>query len=1105
MAGRLNDETLRWNLEVNGDQAQKELSDLDSNSRQLSGTNKSLRLELQKMEAAGKKNTQEYKNLQQQIKSNNQTLEQNKAKTKELTNQLGLTALTLRQLRSRFTELKSQMDNTRPGTAEWKKYKAELESVQNRINQVNTGTQKSNAVFGMLKSALPALGIGAVVTGLVSLGKEFFNLSKGMEQADRKARIVFGNSLPEVSAAAAENARQMGLTRNEYVKAAGNIADLLVPLGFARDKAAELSITTTNLSGALDEWSGGTLGAAEVNNILTKAMLGETDQMKQLGIVIDQSSKEYNARIDVLMKTQGVTKEQARALDILAQMQQKSVDAQTSFAQQGTTLLRVQKDIVTGWRQMKENIVGYFQVPMSEKISREKDNLNLLVSSVMSVNDNQAVRLSLIQDLQKAYPGFLGNLEAEKVTNEDLRKRLDEVNQEYDKKIKFQVYQEELVALEEKSKENQRLINNHIKSINSDYEKYIGLNADNMTYQEKALALQNQKLDNSKLETDGYLDVWEAQKQVTQGAANSLEQITLLETNLNEIQKERTDILKDQSKVAPPPDPGGGGGGGGGETDEQKKERERKEKELNDLHAKQKEYGDKVILDAMNARDKENKLYEQRLNDAGIFEVSKTKMTAQQLKVAEALEIEHAANLKAIDDKEIEDKKKKEEELRKKNEEALKKELQVRKDVFDYETKQQELDHESEMLALGDNEKAKTALDKKFKAQQLDRQKQHVENLLKELQDIVQGQDVFQGIDESILSDEQKAELEKNIAELRLKLQELGIDVQKLNAPEKKEEGDLLGMTPSEWKNLFENLKNGELTLDNINSIAEAIQEAWSIASEIWTSINDIQANQEAKAMMEYEANIEKRKDLLKKQLDAGKISQESYNKQIAGMDADLDKKKKDIAIKQAKREKALALTGAIVNTALAIVKALGTMPPWLGIALAVVAGIMGGLQITKIATTPIPQYAEGKYDVIGNKDGKKYNAGVINSPGTGLLNSPTILAGELPEIIIDPYTTRNLQMNRPDVIEAINRARVHQFASGLYPTNTVRETTTIREAPAELNNVLAELKGEIRELRSRLDKGIGAQLVADSDYIRTHNKVAEDYQDLRNQAGMRG
>jgi regulator of replication initiation timing len=80
MGKRVVDEELRFSIIINGDTAQKELQGLDSQTRKLTSTNKTLRLERDKLRAQGKQNTAGYKKLSASIKENNSVINANKAR-----------------------------------------------------------------------------------------------------------------------------------------------------------------------------------------------------------------------------------------------------------------------------------------------------------------------------------------------------------------------------------------------------------------------------------------------------------------------------------------------------------------------------------------------------------------------------------------------------------------------------------------------------------------------------------------------------------------------------------------------------------------------------------------------------------------------------------------------------------------------------------------------------------------------------------------------------------------------------------------------------------------------------------------------------------------
>ena len=148
--------------------------------------------------------------------------------------------------------------------------------------------QSTSGLSGKLKKfgAVAATGLVAAGAGAAVAGKYFFDTGARLEQMGQKAETVFGGSLGSVEKWADKTAHAMGLTTREATGFAANFGDLLIPMGFTRDQAAKMSTDVVGLSGALSQWSGGTKSAAEVTDILSAAMLGETDGLKSLGISI---------------------------------------------------------------------------------------------------------------------------------------------------------------------------------------------------------------------------------------------------------------------------------------------------------------------------------------------------------------------------------------------------------------------------------------------------------------------------------------------------------------------------------------------------------------------------------------------------------------------------------------------------------------------------------------------------------------------------------------------------------------------------------------------------------------------------------------------------
>ena len=160
-------------------------------------------------------------------------------------------------------------------------------------------------------------------------------------------------------------------------------------------------------------------------------------------------------------------------------------------------------------------------------------------------------------------------------------------------------------------------------------------------------------------------------------------------------------------------------------------------------------------------------------------------------------------------------------------------------------------------------------------------------------------------------SEREKASVRQKYAELIALAEQYGIDTLALkekmdeelaSIKEDEEPQDIFGMSPEDWEDLE-------------GKIGKAIQLAGQLA-DIWGQFNQIQADKEKKELQEYERSCNRKKELLNKQLNAGKISQEQYNARTSQLDADLEKKKTEIAKKQAKRDKAQSIFSAIISTA---------------------------------------------------------------------------------------------------------------------------------------------------------------------------------------------
>ena len=755
------------------------------------------------------------------------------------------------------------------------------------------------------------------------------------------------------------------------------------------------------------------------------------------------------------------------------------------------------------------NVAKWVEIPVSRTMEDQRIKVNMLAIELTDANTQEQRRKDIYDELKAISPDIVNGLNLEALSVDQLRGNLAKYNDEAIKKI----------AIEKASEAKRETEKKYGDAIGVTLKKEEALRQSLMKIQRDAIKYDKEKaeqINNILLSTEDILDkeseiqkiVIDINKQQKINAINGTyaanaafevrdakaEELELGKQNnkelaaYQEMYQNLTGHAEDFGKSGWF-DFGPGEGSSSGEliipedpdADKNKTKIDKEVSTLAKLADKQAEFRMRIINESKSLIEQENIAYEQRLKDAGLFGQKKEEMTGEFLQTYEILESQHTENIKKIHDQAYSD------------------DIIKNQKNFDQQTILRQTAHNNEMAALGNNEEAKKALEKKFQKEELERQQSFLLSLLAELKQTAD-QEGLTGIDEKLLSEEQKELLKNRIEEVKLMLSELGVKLSDLNSEEpqsvekQKSNVDIFGMSSEDWESLVNHILDGEFALEDLMDTLGAL-------TNMWSDFYAIKNNLDQQDMAKFEASTNSKKEILQKQLDNGIISQEAYNSQVALLDETLDAKRKEVALRAAKRERQIALMNAIVNTAAGIVKMLNN--PWpLNLILAALVGVAGGLQIGKIVSTPLPQYAMGRYDVIGDQDGKKYNARVMDSPGTGLVNSPAILVGEKPEIIIDPHTTRNLQLNYPEVIEAINAARMPQYASGRYPST--KETITERPLPKEFYDIMDRQNAEISRLNDQLNKGIGAKLVTDGEYMKKHNEVAEDYQALKDQVSLR-
>lgn len=182
----------------------------------------------------------------------------------------------------------------------------------------------------------------------------------------------------------------------------------------------------------------------------------------------------------------------------------------------------------------------------------------------------------------------------------------------------------------------------------------------------------------------------------------------------------------------------------------------------------------------------------------------------------------------------------------------------------------------------------------------------------------------------------------------------------------------LLGVSASAAVVIQDQLQTTEESLQEfLARVIPQVQTGLQALSTIGSGLNAIAQEQ----MNNQQILIDQEKEKVAGLLEAGAITE----KEAEQRNARLERQEKQAQARAAQRQKQLAIFQAVVNTAQAVVQALGSAPPPANFALAAVVGALGAAQIAAIASRPVPKFFKGKKD---NYEGM----GIVGESGSELV-----------------------------------------------------------------------------------------------------------------------
>jgi hypothetical protein len=328
-------------------------------------------------------------------------------------------------------------------------------------------------VMGGAMSVFTGISVAGVVANVVtSIGSYLsglFETGKGLTALSDKTISVFGEATTIVQGFAEKTAKSLGFTQKEFVGLATGIGDLLVPMGFMKRTAAELSSILVTQGGILSKWSLGKLSGAETTEILQKALLGERDALNSVGIDVKQSMIDDELKRRGLENLTGSSLRQAEALITLDFIMKQSTSANEGFARSSESLSRSTGLLNAMFKEFGErigsNMVALYkslvggvaslvteQESLTDATRQTQIAFNAEIEILKEGNFTSEERAGLIGQINEKYKEYLPNLIDEKASIDEITTAQRKSNEMFEQKMLYVAMEEEIAAVLEKSK-----------------------------------------------------------------------------------------------------------------------------------------------------------------------------------------------------------------------------------------------------------------------------------------------------------------------------------------------------------------------------------------------------------------------------------------------------------------------------------------------------------------------------------------------------------------------------------------------------------------------------------------------------------------------------
>ena len=200
--------------------------------------------------------------------------------------------------------------------------------VKSNTTQAEKGISKLNQKVGAMSAGMMSAGrsLALIALPLVGIGISSLRTAADFEEMSSKFNVVFGDMAGEVETWAEDTGKSVGRAKSHLMDYASGIQDMLVPMGFSRPAAAEMSKAISEL--AIDVASFTNKSDGDVIRDFSSALVGSHEPLYKYGILITEDTLRQSALNLGIDATDRKLTQEEKVLARVAIMFSNTADAQ---------------------------------------------------------------------------------------------------------------------------------------------------------------------------------------------------------------------------------------------------------------------------------------------------------------------------------------------------------------------------------------------------------------------------------------------------------------------------------------------------------------------------------------------------------------------------------------------------------------------------------------------------------------------------------------------------------------------------------------------------------------------------------------------------------